>query len=87
MDVAVRNALEQIQTAARSIDELVSIKAVAAADAIGNRSPRSTASSPSRPTSSPAGQDRSAQLENSLLNHGNIVLQQRWRSTPARPRS
>ena len=76
MDVAVRNALEQIGTASRTIDELISIKAVAAADAIGGKVAEINRTV-SEQTDAFAAlvTDKSAQLEMALLNHNNILTQ------------
>jgi len=74
MDVAVRQALEQIQTASRSIDELISIKAVAAADAIGGKvAAINRTVSEQTEAFSALVTDKSAQLEIALHNHSNIL--------------
>src|SRR5690606_9440015 len=76
MDLAVRNALEQIQNAARNVDELISIKAVAAADAVGNKVAEiNRVVTEQTEIFSNLVSDRSAMLENSLQNHTNLLQQ------------
>src|SRR5690606_21648699 len=76
MDVAVRRALDQIQGASRTIDELISAKAVAAADAGGNRvSEINRVVTEQTDHFAALVSDRSAQLENSLHSHANILQQ------------
>ncbi|WP_297104337.1 hypothetical protein, partial [uncultured Devosia sp.] len=74
MDTAVRSALEQIRMAASNIDQLVSVKAVGAADAIEERLTTINQSVETH-TSQFASLviEKSAQLQNALASHGNLL--------------
>ncbi|MEO5806926.1 hypothetical protein [Devosia sp.] len=74
MDLAVRNALEQIQIAGASIDQIVSVKAVNTADSIAKRmSEINSAVTEQTNTFAALVSDKSDQLQIALLSHGNIL--------------
>ncbi|MEQ1900787.1 MAG: hypothetical protein ABL866_08645 [Devosia sp.] len=76
MDTHVRQALEQIQLAAKSIDEIISVKAVNATDAIESRvGALHNAVSVQTDNLASLVTERTNLLEQMLANHGNVLNQ------------
>ena len=74
MDTHVRQALEQIHNASRAIDEVISIKAVAAAEAIETRLTGLSGVVTSQTDDlATLVSDRSSQIESLLRSHGNVL--------------
>src|SRR6185437_6889043 len=74
MDVAVRSALDRLQDVTRNVEEIIEVKAVAAAEAVAGRMTQ-IHNEVNDQTNAFASlvNDRSEQLHIALLNHGNVL--------------